>query len=77
MWNLGTSSLDRNLINLRCACGTCAETKNVLDCTREPPCCQLIQSCGLHTYHGQLCLTFLLDLKVGFVLLNVLTVLTN
>ena len=27
MWNLVTSSLDRNLINLRCACGTCAETK--------------------------------------------------
>ena len=27
LWNLVTSSLDRNLINLRCACGTCAETK--------------------------------------------------
>ena len=26
MWNLVTSSLDRNPINLRCACGTCAET---------------------------------------------------
>ena len=27
LWNLVTSSLDRNLINLRCACGTCAEKK--------------------------------------------------
>ena len=26
LWNLVTSSLDRNPINLRCACGTCAET---------------------------------------------------
>ena len=26
MWNLVTSGLDRNPINLRCACGTCAET---------------------------------------------------
>ena len=26
VWNLVTSSLDRNPINLRCACGTCAET---------------------------------------------------
>ena len=27
MWNLVTNSLDHNLINLQCACGTCAETK--------------------------------------------------
>ena len=46
LWNLVTSSLDRNLINLRCACGTCAETKkNVLDCTREPPCWNLDSLC--------------------------------
>ena len=46
VWNLVTSSLDRNLINLRCACGTCAETKkNVLDCTREPPCWNLDSLC--------------------------------
>lgn len=32
MWNLVTSSLDRNPINLRCACGTCAET--VKKCAR-------------------------------------------
>ena len=46
LWILVTSSLDRNLINLRCACGTCAETKkNVLDCTREPPCWNLDSLC--------------------------------
>ena len=47
VWNLVTSSLDRNPINLRCACGTCAETvkKNTLDCTREPPCWTLDSLC--------------------------------
>ena len=35
MWNLVTSSLDRNLINLWCACGTCAETKKTCSTSRE------------------------------------------